>query len=65
LHPDFLSDVRGQLGITTEPANDSVDVWRVLRPKPLHRPLVASYRTLEVELIEWHLGHLISHAGGS
>jgi hypothetical protein len=34
---------------------------RVLRPKPLHRPLVASYRTLEVELIEWHLGRLISH----
>jgi hypothetical protein len=34
---------------------------RVLRPKPLQRPFVASYRTLEVELIEWHLGRLISH----
>src|SRR5205823_12683201 len=62
LHPHPLRDVGGQLGITTEPANDSVDMRRMLRPKPLHRPLVASYRTLEVELIEWHLGRLISHA---
>jgi hypothetical protein len=33
----------------------------MLRPKPLHRPFVAGYRALEVELIEWHLGLLISH----
>jgi hypothetical protein len=34
---------------------------RMLRPKPPHRPLVAQYCTLEVELIEWHLRRLISH----
>src|SRR5256885_2832260 len=61
LHPDFLRDVGGQLGITTKPANDGVDVGRMLRPKPLHSPFVACNGTLEVKLIEWHLGLLLSH----
>jgi hypothetical protein len=36
-------------------------VWRMLRPQSLHRPLIAGYRALEVELIEWHHGQLLSH----
>jgi hypothetical protein len=32
----------------------------MLRPQSLHRPLVAGYRALEIELIEWHLGQLLS-----
>ena len=61
LHPDLLRDVRGQLRIPAKPAYDRVDVRRMLRPKPLHGPLVAGYRALEIELIEWHLGQFLSH----
>jgi hypothetical protein len=39
-------------------------VRRMLRPKTLHGPLVAAHRALEVELIEWHLGQLLSHSAG-
>jgi hypothetical protein len=33
----------------------------MLRPKPLHGPFVAGNSALEVQLVEWHLGLLLSH----
>ena len=61
LHPDLLRDVSRQLRIPAKPAYNRVNVWRMLRPQSLHRPLVAGNRALEVELVEWHLGRILSH----
>lgn len=54
LHPYFLRNVRGELGVSAQPPHDSVYVRRVLRPKPLQRALIAGNGALQIELIDEH-----------
>ena len=64
LDPDFLRDVRRQIGVVTDqPPDDDVDVRRMPGPQGPHRRLVAREGSLYGELFSLHDVQRIGHGG--